>query len=338
MQGLDVFYRAGIAPMLDKSPTERQKAVQRAFWTRGMLLASTSLMYFAMVHDDDEWKKQEQENKDNNWIIPQLGVKIPIPFEVGVLFKVVPERIAAYSFGTDTGQDTLDSLKRNLWSTFGINPIPQAVKPIVEVATNYNFFTGRKIIGQGMEDVESIYQTGPGTSKVAEGIAGLIGASPMKVDHLIKGYTGSIGMYVTDIADMILDLNSDSPKASKRFEQLPIIKRFAADPEARGNVTAFYELKDSSDMLVRTMNMLEKTAKPEEYAEYVQKNAGLFATRDYVLDLEKQMKELREMKTTIRSLPISGDEKRDMITEIGRMENNLVSNIGEIKKLITSMQ
>ena len=91
-------------------------------------------------------------------------------------------------------------------------------------------------------------------------------------------------------------------------------------------------------MLVRTMNLLERTGKPEEYAAYVQKHAGLFATRDYVLDLEKQMKELREMKQSIQSMPISGDDKRDMRVEIGRMENNLVSNIGDIKKLIASMQ
>ena len=44
------------------------------------------------------------------------------------------------------------------------------------------------------------------------------------------------------------------------------------------------------------------------------------------------------MKTVVRSLPVSGDEKREMITEIGRMENNLTSNIGEIRKLIASMK
>ena len=50
------------------------------------------------------------------------------------------------------------------------------------------------------------------------------------------------------------------------------------------------------------------------------------------------MKELREMKQTVQAMPISGDDKRDMLVEIGRMENNLVSNIGDIKKLIASMQ
>jgi hypothetical protein len=50
------------------------------------------------------------------------------------------------------------------------------------------------------------------------------------------------------------------------------------------------------------------------------------------------MKALREMKQTIRSLSVSGDEKRDMLVEIGRMENNLTANIQEVKKTIASMQ
>jgi hypothetical protein len=291
-----------------------------------------------MTHDDDDYKKQEQETRDNNWLIPSLGVKIPIPFEVGVLFKVIPERIAALSFGNDTGEEFLKSMERNLWNTLGFNPIPQTFKPVVEVVTNYSFFTGRKIIGQGMEDVESEYQVAPNTSRIAESIGKSIGASPIKVDHLIKGYTGSIGMYAIDIIDSILSLNSDETKAAKRFEQMPIIKRFAADPEARGNVTAYYELKDASDKFARTMNLLERTGDPKEFAEYINDNKGLFATRDYVLDLEKSMKELREMRAMVQSAPLSPTDKRDTLIEIGRMESNLTANIKDVRKLISSVQ
>jgi hypothetical protein len=208
----------------------------------------------------------------------------------------------------------------------------------VEVVTNYDFFTGRKIIGQGMEDVESEYQVAPNTSKVAESIGKSIGASPIKVDHLIKGYTGSIGMYAIDVIDAILDLNGESPKAAKRFEQMPIIKRFAADPEARGNVTAYYELKDASDMFARTSNLLERTGDPAEFAKHLTEHKGLFATRDYVLNLEKDMKQLRELKTLVQTAPMSATDKRDTLVEIGRMENNLTANIKEVKKIISSVQ
>ena len=49
-------------------------------------------------------------------------------------------------------------------------------------------------------------------------------------------------------------------------------------------------------------------------------------------DLEKDMKEIREMKVMIRSSTISGDDKRDALVSLNRMENQLVSNIKEIRK------
>jgi hypothetical protein len=160
----------------------------------------------------------------------------------------------------------------------------------------------------------------------------------MKVDHVIKGYTGTIGMYAIDTIDMVLDQFGDSPKPTKRFEQLPIIKRFASDPDARGYVTQYYELKDAVDTTVRTMNLLEKTSQPDEYVEYLLKNQGTLAFKDYVSDTEKTMKELREMKTAVRSSTMSGDEKRDALLSISQMESALTSNIQEIKKTIASVQ
>jgi hypothetical protein len=160
----------------------------------------------------------------------------------------------------------------------------------------------------------------------------------MKVDHIIKGYTGTIGMYAVDTVDMVLDQFGDSPKPTKRFEQLPVIKRFASDPESRGFVTQYYELKDAVDTTVRTMNLLERTGQYEEYAEYLVKNQGTLAFKDYVRDTEKTLKDLRDMRTAIRSSTMTGDEKRDSLLEISRVESAITANIQEIKKAIAQAQ
>ena len=154
----------------------------------------------------------------------------------------------------------------------------------------------------------------------------------MQIDHLIKGYSGTMGMYAVDIIDGILDLNNDSPKVSKRFEQLPVIKRFALDPEARGAVTAYYDLKNSVDQTTRTINLLERTGNFEAMGEYYKDNMNLLATKDYMSDLEKDMKEIREMKVMVRSSSMSGDDKRDALVSLNRMENQLVANIKDIRK------
>lgn len=352
IQGLDVLYRAGINPMLDKNATDAQRQRMKTFWTRGMTMMALSSMYWLLVHDDEEYKKQEQETRDNYWLIPGLGLKIAIPFEVGVIFKVLPERILQNAFGSDTGKDTLESLKRQLQSTLGFNFIPQAFLPLYETQTNFSFFTQRPIIGQGMEDVAARYQVSPGTSMFAQmladtlrvetsedsseftkALAKSLDLSPIKVDHVIKGYTGTIGQYAVEVFDAMYNLNADVPKPSKRFEQLPVIKRLALDPDARGQVTGFFDLKNAVDEVVRTSNLLERTAQTEDYSKYLMNNMNVLAQKDYVLALDKSMKEFREMKTMIQYSNMSADVKRDLILDIQRMENQLTTNIQEVRKL-----
>jgi hypothetical protein len=240
--------------------------------------------------------------------------------------------------GRDSAEDFGDSALRNFTSTFGFNPIPQTFKPFLEAYVDYNFFTGRPILSEGMKDVAPQFQVGPGTTYTAEFIADLAGASPMKVDHIIKGFTGTIGGYGLDVIDAISAQFSDTPRASKRFEQLPIIKRFVSDPEARGSVTEFYKLKESVDTVVRTMNFLEKTGESEAYVEYLKENQGTYAFKDYIRDTEKTMKELRAARVAIRASTMSGDEKRDALIEINRAESAITSEIQRIKQAIASVQ
>jgi len=330
MQGLDVFYRAAFGKMA----SEDAAAIQRSFFIRGATLMALSAMYWFLTHDEEEYINQEQETRDNNWLFPSVGIRIPIPFEVGVLFKTIPERLLEYSFGNDTGKDLADSMKRNLISTFGINPIPQTFLPLVEARTNYSFFTMRPIVGQGMEGVATEYQVSPGTSELAKTVGKSIGESPIMVDHIIKGYTGSMGMYAVDLIDAILLGNDESPKVAKRFEQMPVIKRFTVDKEAKGTVTAYYELKNSVDEVVRTVNLMERTGNAEDLGAYMEKNAQLFGMRNYISSVEKQMKVMREAAIQIRSSDMSPEEKRDSLMAITQAQNAMTSSIRELKKSI----
>jgi hypothetical protein len=340
MQGLDVFYRAGFAPTVAKltgrgdQVTQADLDKQKTFMIRSAGVVAMSLAYWALTHDDDEYKKQEQETRDNNWLIPALGIKIPIPFEVGFLFKVLPERIMEYTMGGDTGQDFAKSMYRGIEQTFGLQ-FPQAILPLLENSVNYSFFTQRAIVPPGLENVDPEFQVGPSTSNVAEMIGKSIGSSPMKVDHLIKGYTGTLGMYMVDLVDSVMDINSNVPKASKRFEQMPFIKRFALDPEARGTVSSYYELKNNVDQVVRTINLLEKNNDFENLPQYAQDNAGLWASHDFVLSLDKQMKEYQQYATMIRNSGMDADEKRDALSAVHEAQNALTSNIQYIRKMIS---
>jgi len=352
MQGLDVLYRAGIRPYkrqlvnlasdvlklgLEKQETtDYEKQIAKTFAIRGLAMMAVSSLYWAMTHDDDEYLTQEQELKDNNFLLPSLGLRLPIPFEVGVMFKVIPERLLELSFGKDTGKDFSEAMVRNIKSSLFMDLMPQTIKPIYEVTTNYNFYTRRPIVGQGAEGMAAEYEVGPGTSSFAEGLGKTLGYSPLKLDHLIKAYTGTIGTYGVFLIDSVIDANSNVPKASLRFEQLPFFRRFTLDKDARGKQTAYYDLKNSVDEVVRTVNHLEKAGNYEEMGEYMQDNMRILAAKDYISAIDKEMKSFQEMGNMIRSSKMSGDEKRDALLAVTQARNKLTGNIQEIKKMIAS--
>lgn len=335
MQGLDVLYRAAIQPsMPGQSATAREKELQHKFLVRGATMAALSCLYWALTHDDDEYKKQEQDTKDNYWLFPSMGIKIPIPFEIGVLFKVIPERIMAVSFGDDSFKDFRDSMTNQIVSTLHFNPIPQAVIPIVENITNHSFFTGRALVSQGMEGIEAGYQVGPNTLSIMADLGKATGISPIKLEAAVQGYTGQMGMYLVSAIDAMYEANSTVERPAKRFEQLPLIKRFAIDPEARGTVTSFYQLKDQVDAAVKTANMLER-GDPDVYDKYIQANQNLLASKDYINALASDMKDLAKMKVMIRSSDDSAEVKKDALLEIQQLENDMTENIKELKREFT---
>jgi hypothetical protein len=335
IQGLDVLYRSGMRP-ISGDATEAEKKRMNTFWVRGMTLMALSGMYWLLTHDDEEYKAQEQETRDNYWLFPSAGVKIPIPFEIGVMFKVIPERILEYAFGSDTGKDFLKSMERQVVSTFAFNLIPQTFLPAYEVKTNYSFFTQRPVISPGMENISPEYQVGPNTSKVSGAIGQALNISPIKLDYLIQGYTGTMGMYAVNLFDAFFSMNDEAPKASRRLEQMPVLRRFMVDPEARGSISAYYDLKNSVDEVVRTSNFLQRSMDFENYGKYMQENVQMLAVKDYINDLEKTMKEYREMKNLVRISNMDADSKRDTLSNIGKLEQQLTKNIQTLKKQIAS--
>jgi hypothetical protein len=332
IQGLDVLYRSGWG----KFASENADQMKKAFAARALTMMGLSMAYWFLVSDDEEYKKLSKEERDNYWIIPAFEVngkpfRFPIPFELGVVFKVLPERVLETAFGNDTGKDLKESFVRNMTSTLQINPIPQAFIPIVENIANYSFFTGDQIVGRGMEDLAPQYQFTQGTSQMAKDFGAATGMSPIKVENFVRGYTGTMGTYAVQMLDAIYRSEGDPVKATSRLEQFPVIKRFFSGDS--GTVSAYYDLKQEVNEVVRTVNMLERTGNADNLREYLNENGKLYGMRDYITSLEKDMKQIREARNLINaSKEYSADEKRERLDLLHDVEVKLTLNIKEIKK------
>jgi hypothetical protein len=329
VQGLDLLYRAGMGDLAQAN----RDAAHKAFKVRALTLFALSIAYWMMASDSDEYKKANEETRDNNWIIGP--VRIPIPFEIGVLFKVVPERMMGYLFGTDTGKDVKESAKRNIVSTLSMNPVPQAVLPILENYIDYSFFTGRGVIPRGMEDVAPQFQEASATSTLAKKIGAATEYSPIKVDNLINGYFGAFGTYMSMGIDSMLRTASDPVKPAMGLEQMPVIKRFYASPLAGGTKEAFFDLKDRIGEVTRTQNFLMESGRYEELAAYMKENGRLIDAKSWVSRTDKELKNVRELIRATSNLTerdITPEEKREALNSLRRSENYLTEQSRILKK------
>ena len=171
-------------------------------------MMALTLMYYLMVSDTDEYKAVKRELRDDNWIIPLpfglTPMKIPIPFEVGMLFKAIPERFIDMAMG-QVEKDPLTSITRQL-KTSGAIPFLepslgiQAVKPLVEAIANRNTFTNTNIVPYYMEKGEPAYQSRQSTNEIARLVGEAMNISPMKIEHVLSGCTGTLGGYALSLS------------------------------------------------------------------------------------------------------------------------------------------
>jgi hypothetical protein len=325
IQGLDLLYRAGFGELASATKVAQQKA----FMLRSLALFGTTAMYYALVQDEEEWQRADQETRDNYWIIGNM--KFPIPFELGVIFKVMPERIMAYTMGEDTGQQVLNSIGRNIAGTLSFNPIPQAVLPLVEASSNYSFFLGRDIVGMGKKDLAPEFQTSEGTSQIAIQLGQTLGLSPMKIDYVIRGYTGAMGTYAITAMDSIIRSEDDATKATWRLDQIPVLKRFMISDLGAGTVNEYYDLREKLDEVVRTSNQLERTGNIEALQDYLKDNGQVLGIKDYIRSLDKDMKSLRESRMAINMSRMEPDQKREALDSLRRAEISLTERIGLLR-------
>lgn len=335
IQGMDVLARTiagkGIAG-------KDRKEAMRLFWSAGMKVAALSLLYSMMVGDDDTYEKQDDRTRARNFFIPGTDLKLPVPADVGFFFKVIPE--LAYRYITTQGTDSeMDGrkLRQALQSAAGdalLGPtlVPQAIKPAVEVAINHSFFTGNPIIGRGIEKKETSQQFTENTSEIAKfiGSSGLI--SPMNVDYLVRGVLGSVGSTLLMGADSLVGAAMDNPRPSLPAYKTPILNTFLANPEGRGLLSDYYDLKDQSDKVFTTLKGYVEQRNMDKAREYMQENKELLATRSAVSSIGNQIEKLRTArKAIISDSSLSADQKRAKLDEIDAVQNRMLANVAKLR-------
>lgn len=351
IQGLDVMFR-GARGKVGTESTITQPERQRRFIYRFLTFAAINAMYaFWLMSEDEEenpWYYNANEtDKDMYWIISPRwfgvdsddasGFKIPIPFELGILGKVIPERIIR-SLADNTDQpDNFKSVLRHLTGTLAVQ-FPQAMMPLFEVMTNHDFYSGRPIVPYWAGRTEAITADATTASPVAISASNQlsdmnIDFDPRNIDHLIRGYLGTVGSYALLATDGIMRNYLDLPSpADKRPDQYPVLSRFLQERAGTGPTEAFYTLANEVDVFTKTLADLDQQGRADDWYKRAKKNEGLLDVADDVKAISKELSELRKLRREIdNDRVMSAQDKKKSFIQIQEMMNEIASEYGKRK-------
>ena len=309
---------------------------------RGGMIAAASLALMALNWDDDRYKNLPDWDKDLNWHF-WLGdehFRIPKPFEIGLMFGTLPERMVRVMGGKDTAGKFGQVVARNILETFSVNPIPQVVKPLTESYFNYDMFRGEPIENMSDLNVAPEARYDERTSLLMRELGQITGLSPKKLEHIVTGYTGTIGAYVMGAGDAIVRASGDYGKSpSFRADELPIIKSvYQGSGPAKSSqaMTDFYQLLDEANQIYYTARQYQKEGHVEEAQELLNDNRNKLAGRKSLTEAQKQFRQIRnEMELIQRDRNLNSDEKRDRIDRLLSKRNNFAAKL--IKRFGTEL-
>lgn len=332
IQGLNVLYQA----FTGKLPYADKLKVQRKLITRGMMLAAGTLAYAAAMQDDEIYKNASLRDRLQNWFVPVPGVdepvKVPIPFEVGLIFKALPEAIALSMSKDEDAERVLAALGGlvAMSSPVGISTfVPQAAKPLVEATTNYQFYNGAPVESKREQELMPSERTRDKTSGVAKLISEMIsgvaegagyptkGISPVMVDSLINGYTGGLGLAIAQMVGTLVPTGETPPSAEKRMSDLPVVGSLFQPVDASGQITQFYEKATEYGQIKQTFDKMLNEGRADDAQAFAEKYGRQIALADVAEDFKQTMSEFTDVERTVRAdMQMSPVEKRRTLDEL----------------------
>jgi hypothetical protein len=318
VQGLDVLYRA----FTNKMPYSEQLKIREKLIARGLLMGAATLAYAAMMQDDEAYKRAKPEERLANWFVYIPGMsqplKVPIPFELGYLFKSLPEAVFNMAAKDERSEDITKGMGKLMMLS---NPfsLPQAVKPVTELYLGKSFFGGdiesqREIAN--LQPTERFRSTTTELSKVLGGLTGDAGITPIGWDHLLRGYTGGLGIALISLANPVLNTEATAAeRPSKKLHETPFIGGLFQPVEGRGTLDAAYERMLEIQQAKGTFNRLVEQGRKQEALEFLDTYRDKVVAASLSGAVQQKLGELATMRRRVIEMTNLSQEKKDQLLE-----------------------
>lgn len=277
----------------------------------GKYIIAPSILLWCLNHDEDWYKELDPDIKNSCWCLPG-GVRIPKPQEAGIFFGSGVEMILDMASNEDPA--AMENFRRTFVANAAPNFLPTLFLPIIEWQANYSFFRDQPLTGKRLERLPDELQYNPGTSEVAKAIGSVMKLSPVKIDNTIRGYTGTMGMFLAQMFDPLVAEKRNMP--TKKFGELTFIRDFTLNDNIKNrSVNDFY------DMLALAN---------EQHAGYGIKGRPTAVVKSIRKAGELISKANKDIRNITTSTAISPDEKRARIDKRKEYIRNVAKRANQL--------
>jgi hypothetical protein len=317
------------------SPTQRAEAYKILFGTTASVM-TLSILYAMMNGDDEDYLNKPTPTRDRLLMIPGSGgMSIPLRSDLFTLPKVIAEHtyLMLTDNGYEDGRKFRDSMVSVLANAF-LSPtaVPQAIKPLVEVGINYDFFQGKPLIGVYQKNLETDRQFTDSTSELAKVLGSTGIMSPIAIDHIIRGMFGSVGGLVTYTTNPFLWNDPSVPRP-----ELSLQDALATMPNASGFISKeyesalrkdFYQLREATGKASSTLADLKQRS-PDKIEDYITDEAvrNRLGLAPAVESIARNLTKIRQAITQITNSEMPADEKAREIRNLREAEREMLKGV-----------
>ena len=296
----------------------------------GANITLPSVALYLMQRGDPAYQEIPRWAKDVAWFYVQRGTDqgegwdgygpgkvkhvfwFPKPFELGVLFGTVPERILEWMDSHDP--TILGSAVDAVIKAFMPPLLPTVLVPPIENLANHSFFRDRPVVPRSREGLEPSEQATAFTGETARLVGRMLNVSPSKFQNLVRGYTGGLGGYATGALDVVI-------RAGREALDLPPLRDVPARdedvltriPGVRGfvrripgtdaqSINQVYTAFEDAERKRRTWNVMRSEGRTAEAQRYLNGNRAAIVSVATSRDTQAQPGRLRATMLEVRRL------------------------------------
>lgn len=269
-----------------------------------------SIFLWAMNYDEDWYKDLDPDIKNNYWCLGK-NIRIPKPQEAGVLFGSGFEALLDQANGKDS--EAMANWAKAFMSNMTPGIVPTLFLPLLEWQANYSYFKGRPLVSSKYQRLPDELQYNDYTSELSKSIGNnpLYKVSPMKVDNLVRGYTGTMGALLWSLPDYATDKAKNQP-ARNWYEYTPFRDFTVTDANMSRPLNDFYGMLDAAN---RQHAGYGVKGKPTQAVQAIRKTGMMIS------NIRKDIDKITKSKLTAERKRQLIDQRKAKMNQLARQAN-----------------